>query len=94
MKNFTAPDLRSCYDCKFFESGSYDSDTGASEPTLCGASAQLFDQGDCTEQTALMFEAILFQLSALNNCPLRTEKSQTPRRSIVDLKTRNPQVSI
>jgi hypothetical protein len=65
---------KSCPGCKHFDGGGYDSDTGWSQQAHCEAAAKLYDDGDCTEQVSLMLEAILFQLSDLNNCPMRQAK--------------------
>lgn len=73
---------KSCPGCKHYDGGGYDSDTGYTQEPHCEASAKLFDDGDCTEQVSLLFEAVLFQLSELNNCPMRREE----RRSILDVK--------
>lgn len=72
----------SCPGCKHYDGGGYDSDTGYSQNSSCDAAYKLYEGGDCTEQVSLMFEAILFKLSDLNNCPLRKE----PSRSILDIR--------
>jgi hypothetical protein len=82
MSNLYGFDLRSCDGCKHFESGGYDRDTGYDEPTACAKAQMLAVNGECAQEVANMFEAILFQLSCLNNCPLR----EVARPSIVDRK--------
>lgn len=83
MSSLYAPDLRSCHGCKHFDAGGYDSSNGYTSPTYCEAASELSVNGECTEAVAMMFQAVLFQLSALNNCPLRAE----PRPSILKMAT-------
>jgi hypothetical protein len=70
------PELRSCTGCKHYDGAFYDSDTGYSQSDICNAAATLYEDGNCTEAVAMMFETILFQLSTLNNCPLRQENTK------------------
>jgi len=72
----------SCPGCKYYDGGIYDTDTGYMQNPSCEKAYQLYERGECTETVSVMFEAILFQLSDLNNCPLRAVE----RRSIGDLK--------
>jgi hypothetical protein len=73
-------ELRSCPGCQHYEGAFEDRDTGYNQRDYCGAAGNLHEKGECTEAVSLMFESILFQLSALNNCPLRAEKSRSLRR--------------
>lgn len=79
----------SCPGCKHYDGGGYDSDTGYSQQPHCEAAGKLYDDGDCTEQVSLMFEVVLFKLSDLNNCPLRSDV----RRSILDIRETKTRVA-
>lgn len=79
---FPAQDLRSCHGCRHFDAGGYERETGYTAPPNCDAAGSLYENGECSEQVSIMFQTILFQLSALNNCPLQTR----PIRKITDLK--------
>jgi hypothetical protein len=77
MPNLYPPDLRSCHGCKHFDAGGYESENGYNAPTTCDAACALYDNGEASEAVSVMFQNILFQLSALNNCPLRAEQKRT-----------------
>lgn len=83
-------ELTSCFRCKHYDAGFYDSDTGYTEYPSCNVTNKLHEDGDASEQAALLFQNILFTLSSANNCPMVEPvgviDTSKPRRSILDLK--------
>lgn len=73
------PDVRNCHGCIYLEREG-DSSVGIPEYWACNKAYELHADGECSEQTSLVIEGMLFALSELRHCPFYTEK----RRSILD----------
>lgn len=86
--NLGSQNVRQCSGCRHFEHEHEDWDTNTPESIYCNAVDFGDDPNDVppdfAEAVGVAFEAIFFQLSALNNCPLYRPHPPSRRRSILD----------